>query len=70
MGHCGGGPALDRFDAFGALVDWVEKDKPPAQLRATGAAFPGRARPLCPHPQRPLYFGTGDTNDAASFRCE
>src|SRR5690606_1674920 len=24
MGHCQGGPATDRFDAFGALVDWVE----------------------------------------------
>jgi hypothetical protein len=70
MGHCGGGPALDRFDAFGALVDWVEKGQAPAHLRATGAAFPGRTRLLCPYPQRPRYLGAGDTNDAASFRCE
>lgn len=70
MGHCGGGPALDRFDAFGALVDWVEKGSAPAQLRATGAAFPGRSRPLCPYPQRPRYLGVGDSQDAASFRCE
>lgn len=70
MGHCGGGPSLDRFDAFGALVDWVEQGKPPAQLRATGAAFPGRSRPLCPYPQRPRYLGTGSTDDAANFRCE
>lgn len=33
MGHCGGGPALDRFDAFGALVDWVERGNAPSQLR-------------------------------------
>lgn len=70
MGHCGGGPALDRFDAFGALVAWVEQGHAPTQLRATGAAFPGRSRPLCPYPQRPRYVGTGDTNDAANFRCE
>jgi hypothetical protein len=70
MGHCGGGPALDRFDAFGALVKWVEKGNAPAHLRATGAAFPGRSRPLCPYPQRPRYLGAGDTNDATNFRCD
>lgn len=70
MGHCGGGPSLDRFDAFAALVDWVEQGRAPARLVATGAAFPGRSRPLCPYPQRPRYNGSGDTNDAASFRCE
>jgi hypothetical protein len=70
MGHCGGGPALDRFDAFVALVDWVEKGQAPAHLRATGAAFPGRSRPLCPYPQRPRYLGTGNTDDAVNFRCE
>jgi feruloyl esterase len=70
MGHCGGGPSLDRFDAFGALVDWVEKGQAPARLVATGAAFPGRSRPLCPYPQRPRYSGSGDTDDATSFRCE
>ena len=69
MGHCGGGPALDRFDAFGSLVEWVEKGQAPMHLRATGAAFPGRSRLLCAYPQRPHYRGTGDTNDAASFRC-
>ena len=25
MQHCAGGPATDQFDAFGALVNWVEK---------------------------------------------
>jgi hypothetical protein len=26
MAHCGGGPATDRFDAFAALVGWVEQE--------------------------------------------
>ncbi len=30
MTHCGGGPATDRFDLFGALVDWVERGTAPA----------------------------------------
>ena len=70
MGHCGGGPALDRFDAFAALVDWVEKGQAPEALRANGSAFPGRTRPLCPYPQLARYRGTGDTNSADNFRCE
>lgn len=70
MGHCRGGPALDRFDPFGALVAWVEQGRAPESLRATGAAFPGRSRPLCPYPQRPRHDGRGATDDAASFRCE
>jgi Tannase and feruloyl esterase len=69
MGHCGGGPSLDRFDPFAALVDWVERSKAPNQLLATGSAFPGRTRPLCPHPQVPRYLA-GDTNQASNFRCE
>lgn len=70
MGHCGGGPALDRFEAFRALVDWVEHGVAPTRLLATGAAFPGRSRPLCPYPQRPRYLGSGSTDDATRFRCE
>ncbi len=70
MGHCGGGPSLDRFDPFSALVDWVENGKAPTSLRASGAAFPGRTRPLCPYPQVAKYRGAGDTNSAESFRCE
>ncbi len=69
MGHCGAGPALDRFDPFTALVDWVENGQAPAHLVASGNAFPGRRRLLCPHPQVPHYRG-GDINQAESFRCE
>ena len=70
MGHCGGGPSLDQFDAFGALVAWVERAQTPHHLLATGAAFPGRSRPHCSYPQQPRYHGTGSIDDASSFRCE
>jgi len=70
MGHCGGGSAaLDRFDMLSAVVDWVEKGKAPDAVIATGKAFPGRSRPLCPYPQYAAYNGHGDPNDAASFAC-
>jgi len=70
MGHCQGGSAsLDRFDMLSAIVDWVEKDVAPDRVIATGPAFPGRSRPLCPYPQHAEYTGHGDTNDAANFAC-
>jgi hypothetical protein len=71
MGHCQGGSAtLDRFDMLSAVVDWVEKGATPDRVIATGPAFPGRSRPLCPYPQHAEYSGHGDTNDAASFVCQ
>ncbi len=71
MGHCGGGEAtLDRFDMLTALVDWVEQGRPPDQVTATGAAFPGRSRPLCPYPQHAQYRGRGNAELAANFRCQ
>jgi feruloyl esterase len=70
MGHCGGGEAaLDRFDLLSAIVDWVEQDTAPQSVEATGAAFPGRSRPLCPYPLHTHYRGTGDTQNAANFEC-
>jgi feruloyl esterase len=70
MGHCGGGPAaLDSFDMLSAVVDWVEGQKAPQAIRATGRAWPGRSRPLCPYPSHAHYRGTGDVEDAASFEC-
>ena len=51
MGHCSGGSAaLDTFDMLSAAVNWVEKNTPPDSITATGRAFPGRSRPLCPYP--------------------
>jgi hypothetical protein len=70
MAHCGGGPALDHFDMLTAIVNWVEKGAAPDSVIATGAAFPGRSRPLCAYPKHAQYTGTGDTQDAHNFRCE
>jgi feruloyl esterase len=70
MGHCGGGAsALDRFDLLTALVEWVEHGTAPTAVTATGRAFPGRSRPLCPYPQYAHYKGQGDAEDARSFEC-
>jgi feruloyl esterase len=71
MGHCGGGSAtLDSFDLLSALIDWVEKGAAPDSVKATGRAFPGRSRPLCPFPTHAQYKGQGDTEDAANFECK
>jgi hypothetical protein len=69
MAHCSGGPALDRFDALSSIVRWVEKGRVPARLVATGDAFPGRSRPLCPYPAEAHYRGRGDGEDAKNFHC-
>jgi hypothetical protein len=70
MGHCGGGPAaLDSFDMLGAVVDWVENQKPPEAIPAAGRTWPGRSRPLCPYPAHAHYKGTGDVEAADSFEC-
>jgi pimeloyl-ACP methyl ester carboxylesterase len=71
MGHCGGGErTLDRFDMVDAIVNWVEKDRAPDQVIATGISDPGVSRPLCPYPLHAHYTGKGDINSAASFSCQ
>ncbi len=70
MAHCQGGAATDSWDGLQAMVDWVEKGEPPKQILARGTAvFPGRSRPLCPHPQYAHYKGTGSIEEATSFEC-
>lgn len=89
MEHCGGGPgATDlgqmgaptlpgaKYNAFNALVDWVQKGQAPGELIATkfakgpdGKQKPVMTRPLCPYPKVLKYNGTGDTNKASSFSC-
>lgn len=72
MNHCNGGPATDQFNAFAALVDWVEKSSAPAQIAATAGAaspWPGRTRPLCAYPTQARYNGTGSIEVAGSFSC-
>jgi feruloyl esterase len=73
MTHCGGGPSTDRFDAFAALVAWVEKKTPPTAIIATAGPatpWPGRTRPLCQYPAFPHYKGSGSIEDASSFTCK
>ena len=69
MSHCGGGQALDQFDLLGAMVNWVEKGITPTSVIASGKAFPGRSRPLCPYPKHAQYKGSGNPEDANSFEC-
>jgi poly(3-hydroxybutyrate) depolymerase len=72
MNHCAGGPATDQFDAFTALVAWVEKGTAPDQIVAKAGPntpWPGRTRPLCAYPKIARYKGTGSLEDAASFEC-
>ncbi|MGA8766205.1 MAG: tannase/feruloyl esterase family alpha/beta hydrolase [Candidatus Acidiferrales bacterium] len=72
MAHCNGGPATDQFDAFGAIVDWVEKGSAPDRIIAkagTNSPWPGRTRPLCPYPRVARYVGSGSVDDAANFVC-
>lgn len=70
MNHCGGGPALDQFDALGAVMKWVEKGEAPDLIVATGNHFPGVSRPLCAYPKHAQYKGSGDPKDARNFVCE
>lgn len=54
MNHCAGGPSTDQFDAFAALVDWVEQGRPPDRIIATARnGTPGLGEPgRCAHTRR------------------
>ena len=71
MGHCGGGPGSNTFDAVAALDGWVGKGIAPDKIIAShvinGAT--DRTRPLCPYPQVAKWKGTGSTDDAVNFVC-
>ncbi|MHC4042091.1 tannase/feruloyl esterase family alpha/beta hydrolase [Bradyrhizobium sp. 23AC] len=77
--HCGGGVALDKFDALTALTDWVEQGKAPERIVASidpankeipGTWSPHRTRPLCVYPSYAAYSGSGDTEEASNFVCK
>jgi len=72
MAHCRGGDGTDRFDAIGAMEQWVEGGKAPESIVASRYAGDKveRTRPLCPYPQVAVYKGTGSTDDAANFACK
>ena len=80
MGHCSGGPSTDQFDAFTALVKWVEQGEAPERIVAAvsttnvdkPASWPlTRSRPLCAYPAKAvLRPGAVDFESADSFVCE
>lgn len=69
--HCGGGPGPDRFDALGALENWVEHGIPPRRIVASHVSHGTvtMTRPLCAYPKVAAYTGHGNTNRAANFVC-
>ena len=71
MGHCSGGEGPDTFDKIGALEQWVELGKAPAEIIASHstAGHVDRTRPLCAYPQTAHYKGTGSIDEAANFTC-
>ncbi|WP_045726601.1 tannase/feruloyl esterase family alpha/beta hydrolase [Xanthomonas sp. GPE 39] len=83
MGHCGGGPSTDQFDALTPLIAWVEQGQAPTAITATargaGSGSPNgevpsnwssqRSRPLCPYPQVAQYVA-GNVESASSFTCQ
>jgi pimeloyl-ACP methyl ester carboxylesterase len=69
MGHCSGGERTpDRFNMVDAIVNWVESNRAPERIVATGRSMPGESRPLCPYPAHAQYE-QGDPKDAASYSC-
>ena len=68
MTHCGGGQSTDQFDMLSALQSWVERGQAPDRIVASGKAFPGKTRPLCPFPKVARYE-RGDVNHERSFSC-
>jgi feruloyl esterase len=71
MAHCGGGDGVSTFDMVGALDQWVQQGKAPDRIEASRVrdGKTDRTRPLCPYPQRAVYKGSGNTDDAANFAC-
>ena len=69
--HCEGGAGPDTADWTEAIVQWVEHGKAPERVVATKmkGAQVARSRPLCPHPQKAVYNGSGSTDDEKSFSC-
>ena len=68
MTHCGGGQSTDHFDMLTAIQSWVEQGHAPERIVATGQAFPGVSRPLCPYPKVARYQ-SGNASEESSFVC-
>lgn len=64
-------------DILLALVDWVEEGKAVESVVATTWTVSNdsdtgvlRQRPLCPYPEKAIYHGEGDADDASSWHCD
>jgi feruloyl esterase len=68
MTHCGGGQSTDQFDMLTAIQQWVEKGQAPDRVVASGRAFTGKTRPLCPYP-KVARFDSGNPDDQKNFTC-
>jgi hypothetical protein len=85
-GHGGGGLStwLLNWDAFNAMVEWVERGVEPGAINGSRAAgvdltidpvtnklkYPDiRTRPNCPYPEVARWDGTGSIDKAESFTC-
>ena len=69
--HCSGGPGPSQVDWLGAMEAWVERNEAPGDLTAA-KVVDGKTtltRPLCVYPERAVYNGSGDPNEASSFTC-
>ncbi|WP_321454418.1 tannase/feruloyl esterase family alpha/beta hydrolase [uncultured Cohaesibacter sp.] len=69
MTHCGGGPALDDFDPLTVMEQWIETNKAPEQMAATGKSFEGTTQPICAYPKEARYEG-GDPTSIGSYSCQ
>ncbi|KAK4194914.1 Tannase/feruloyl esterase [Triangularia verruculosa] len=63
-------------DALMALIAWVEEGQAVDQLIATTWKKPTdpnsgvlKQRPICPWPEKAVYDGVGDVNEAGSWEC-
>ncbi len=77
MDHCGiqsTGPGIDQhgIDPLSALEAWVERGEAPDSLPTT-KIVDGEAlwsRPVCAHPARAAFDGTGNWREAGAWSCE
>lgn len=71
-GHCefaSLAPAPTKWHVMEPLIQWVERDRPPASVLASNPGDgSGRTRKLCPWPETARFVG-GDPDDWESFAC-
>jgi feruloyl esterase len=60
------------LDLLTVLERWVEQGEAPQSILTTKMDAEANVlwtRPICPYPQREVYAGQGDVNDASNFDC-